>query len=62
MKRIFLLLAISLVFSFQNIKAQEYPIGISLSLFGYIETSQEQLMEIKNAGVEYVEVVMNQIM
>ena len=62
MKRMFLFLAISLVFSFQNIKAQEYPIGISLSLFGYIETSQEQLMEIKNAGVEYVEVVMNQIM
>lgn len=42
--------------------AQEYPIGISLSLFGYIETSQEQLYEIKDAGVDYVEVVMNQIM
>ena len=36
--------------------------GISLSLFGYIETTQEQLNEIKDAGVDYVEVVMNQIM
>ena len=43
--------------------AQEYPIGISLSLFGEkTETTQEQLFGIKAAGVDYVEVIMNQIM
>jgi len=42
--------------------AQEYPIGVSLSLFGYQETTQEQVQSLRDAGVQYVEVVMNQIM
>ena len=45
-----------------GLRAQEYPIGISLSLFGKVEPSREQLHQIKEAGVDYVEVVMNQIM
>lgn len=60
MKRLFVIAIFVVLFS--CIHAQEYPMGISLSLFGYIETTQEQLNEIKDAGVDYVEVVMNQIM
>jgi len=45
-----------------SLQAQEYPVGVSLSLFGYQQTSPEQVNSLNNAGVRYVEVVMNQIM
>lgn len=41
-----------------KIPQQEYPVGISLSLYGHTLT-QEQANEIRAAGVKYVEVVMN---
>lgn len=53
-----LLLAVSAL----SAEAQEYPIGVSLSLFGYQETTSGQLASLKDAGIQYVEVVMNQIM
>ncbi len=43
--------------------AQEWPVGISLSMFGEKElTSQEDLDAIKAAGCDFVEVIVNQIM
>ena len=44
------------------LSAQEWPIGISISMFGEKDlASQENLDEVKAAGCDYIEVILNQI-
>ena len=42
-----------------SLNAKDYPVGVSLCMFSKTEATQEQIDSIKEAGIEWVEVVMN---